>query len=60
MQIHWAEKWLIIPYKGSFVTLHGLLHEELQYAMVELFQILKEADSKAGDTVPPVIRQLLQ
>jgi hypothetical protein len=27
MQIHWAEKWLTIPYKGSFVTLHGLVHE---------------------------------
>jgi hypothetical protein len=28
--------------------------------MVELFQILEEADSKAGDTVPSVIRQMLQ
>lgn len=61
MKIPWKQKWLTIPYQGSFVTLYGVQHEVPVGTVVTVCAI---EVSTAGDSVtasiPPEISQLLE
>jgi hypothetical protein len=41
-QIHWAQKWLKVPYGASSITLQGLLPNSLDCAIIELSQITSD------------------
>jgi hypothetical protein len=60
MRIHWAHKWLTIPYQGTSITLQGIVPGSLDCAMVELMHLTSEAPHSSPEEVPVVIQQLLQ
>jgi hypothetical protein len=43
MKVHWAQKWLTIPYHKSQVTLQGILPGVIVYNMVELLHLATES-----------------
>jgi hypothetical protein len=47
MKVHWKQKWLVIPYKGSSVMLHGSLPEIPEHTVVQVCSV----DVVASDTV---------
>jgi hypothetical protein len=59
MKIHWAQKWLTIPYSNSQFTLQGLVSGILDCHMIELMQCATEVQSDRQATVPPALQQLL-
>jgi hypothetical protein len=60
MHIHWAHKWISIPYQGKHITLQGHMNHRLECHMVELVQISSESDGNKHAEVPEVIKSLLQ
>jgi hypothetical protein len=60
MKIHWAHKWLTIPYENKSVTLQGLLLGSLNGEMVELLQQSPELNQGTVDHLPPEISSLSQ
>jgi hypothetical protein len=60
MKIHWAHKWLTIPYENKSVTLQGLLLGSLNGEMVELLQQSPELNQGTVDHLPPEISSLPQ
>jgi len=61
MQVHWALKWLAIPYDGKTQVLQGLLPDEPEQL---LLQIKDTASALSSDhdviTVPAPISQLIE
>jgi hypothetical protein len=51
---HWAEKWLIIPYQGSWLQLFGLRSSRGQCAVIELYQLqqLPDKEQSIQDQLP--------
>jgi hypothetical protein len=47
MKVHWKQKWLVIPYKGSSVMLHGSLPEIPEHTVAQVCSV----DVVASDTV---------
>jgi hypothetical protein len=60
MKIHWAHKWLRIPYNSSFVTIQGLKLGSFDCVMVELLQLSSEEQVSKADTIPECIQVVLQ
>lgn len=46
MMVHWADKWLTIPYQGSTVKLCGLHSGDLQCAVMELCHMVHLPDKE--------------
>jgi hypothetical protein len=59
MKIHWAHKWLTIPYENKLVTLQGLLLGSPNGEMVELLQLSPELTQGTVDHLPTEISSLL-
>jgi hypothetical protein len=59
-KIHWAHKWLTIPYENKLVTLQGILPGSLNGEMVELLQLSLELTQGTTDQLPLEIASLLQ
>lgn len=65
MSIHWAHKWLQIPYKGHQVQLTGILPEIPMESMLQLCSVTSSDISGSSDVSdssnwPPEIQQLLE
>ena len=62
MQVDWAQKWLIIPYEGSFRTLQGELHSLPPGSVVQVTAVMKDSSTSVTltHTSPAAITQLLQ
>jgi hypothetical protein len=60
MKIHWAHKWLSIPYNNGTITLQGILPGSLECNMVELIQLSSEHQSIPLDQLPEDIQLLIQ
>jgi len=60
MQIHWKQKWLLIPYEGSYSLLQGNALDVPMGSVVQVCALLV-TDSKAVELdVPPELRLLLE
>jgi hypothetical protein len=59
MKVHWAQKWLTIPYHKSQVTLQGILPGVIVYNMVELLHLATESQPEESDHIPDVIQDIL-
>jgi hypothetical protein len=59
MQIHWAQKWLTMPYGSTYITLQGLLPDNLDYAIIELSQITSNAQLDEKVELPKEIQAIL-
>jgi hypothetical protein len=60
MKIHWARKWLTIPYGSTFITLQGLLPDSLDCAVIELSQITSNVNVDKNASIPEEIQTVLQ
>jgi len=58
MQVHWAHKWLKIPYEGTIVQRHGLLSSIPEGSIIQLCAT-DTSDAVPPDTWTPEIKQLL-
>jgi hypothetical protein len=45
MKIHWAQKWLTIPYHNNHITLQGIQPGIIECNMVGLWQLSSEVNS---------------
>jgi hypothetical protein len=52
MQVHWQQKWMLIPYEGQWIKLQGELPLDYEETMLEVHFLLK--DFKAADIPPPI------
>jgi len=52
MQVHWAQKWLMIPYNNSVIRLQGELPIDYEVTMVELSAISQDSDQL--ELYPPI------
>jgi hypothetical protein len=61
MVIHWADKWLSLPYGSSLVKLCGVKTTATQGVFVQLCSIvsLLEKDQTVIQTVPVELQQLI-
>ncbi|XP_020401789.1 uncharacterized protein [Zea mays] len=61
MMVHWAEKWLMIPYNGSTVKLFGLQSAKGKNAVIELRQLsdLTDKDQSVYSTLPAELQALV-
>jgi hypothetical protein len=60
MKIHWAQKWLSIPYNNGTITLQGILPRSLECNMVELIRLSSEHQLIPLDQLPEDIQLLIQ
>lgn len=60
MQVHWQDKWLLIPYQEKWVLLQGLDSELPDKLMLHICQVdLRSAEESSHKGLPPEIQQLL-
>jgi hypothetical protein len=52
MKVHWAQKWLTIPYQNSHITLQGILPGVLDCNMIELLHLNSKELSVGKEEVP--------
>jgi hypothetical protein len=57
--VHWAHKWLTIPYHYSQLTLQRIVPGVLDYNMVELMQLQTKVQFGTTEEIPVVVQQLL-
>lgn len=43
MKVHWADKWMAIPYQGSTVFLQGICNHEPSIMMLQVFSMAQES-----------------
>jgi hypothetical protein len=62
MMVHWAHKWLTIPIKGTYVTLHGLASSVLLESMVQVCNLFELSDKEQTilQKLPAAIQDLIQ
>jgi hypothetical protein len=61
MMVHWAEKWLVIPYQGSTVKLFGLQTATHHCSVIEFCQLIDLSEKEQGilSTLPEELQSLL-
>jgi hypothetical protein len=61
MSVHWLDKWLTIPYRGSIIKLLGLQSSSSQCAVLELCHItmLPDKDTRLVQELPEALQHLL-
>jgi hypothetical protein len=50
MKVHWAHKWLTIPYASRLITLHGIIPGALDCSIIELMQVSAVSQSEKIST----------
>jgi hypothetical protein len=60
MQVDWHEKWLLIPYNGSFQLLHGEFQSLPPGSVIQIQALLPDATKSEAPTYPPEFTVLLQ
>jgi hypothetical protein len=60
MKVHWAQKWLSVPYGNGTITLQGIVPGSLDCNMVELVQISSDQQPESTDPLLDSIQSLLQ
>jgi hypothetical protein len=58
MKVHWANKWISIPYGDRQILLQGLLPEQPTAQLLQLLHVAS-TDSVAAPPVSPEIQSLL-
>jgi hypothetical protein len=58
MQVHWAQKWISIPYQGETVVLLGDA-SELPVGSVIQLSVIQDHDSEGSAPVIPAVQELL-
>jgi hypothetical protein len=61
MMVHWAEKWLVVPYQGSTVKLFGLQTATDHCSVIEYCQLTDLSEKEQGilSTLPEELQSLL-
>jgi hypothetical protein len=65
MMLHWAEKWIAIPYGDNIVVLHGIGNEPDELHQIQFLQDFElelpmdSDDDKEAPVVPTEVQQLL-
>ena len=61
MMVHWAEKWLVVPYQGSTVKLFGLQTATNHCSVIEFCQLTDLSEKEQGilSTLPEELQSLL-
>ena len=61
MSVHWLDKWLTIPYRGSIIKLLGLQASSSQCAVMELCHIatLPDKDNQLVQDLPEALQHLI-
>jgi hypothetical protein len=59
MKVHWAQKWLSIPYGGTHVTLQGLIPRLLDCNCVELLQLSSLSKTEPVTEMHAVVQDIL-
>uniref|UniRef100_A0A0A9AHM4 Uncharacterized protein n=1 Tax=Arundo donax TaxID=35708 RepID=A0A0A9AHM4_ARUDO len=58
MKVHWAKKWMTIPYEGDWVTLQGIVPEDYEAVFIKFYSI---PDSDQQSTpLDPLLSSTLQ
>ncbi|RLM69449.1 uncharacterized protein C2845_PM17G09550 [Panicum miliaceum] len=60
IQIHWKQKWMLIPYEGSFSLLQGIIADVPVGSMVQVCAVLVTESKPVELNVPPELRALLE
>jgi hypothetical protein len=60
MHIHWAQKWISIPYQGKHITIQGNGSYMTECHMVELVQMTADLEGSNSAELPKEIQTLLQ
>lgn len=60
MKVHWHEKWLSVPYHGTFVTLQGILSVLPTGAVLQLMFVTEQSSPSFDPNLPPNLLKLLQ
>lgn len=60
MHVHWAQKWISIPYDNSIVVLFGNAPDLPVGSVLQLCLVIDTASSSGSqDSIPPAIQELL-
>jgi hypothetical protein len=59
MKVHWAEKWLSIPYGSSHIVLQGLSSESTNCSVIQLYQADVASSDSSTQTMFPEVQLLL-
>jgi hypothetical protein len=60
MKVHWAQRWLTIPYQNSHITLQGMLPGVLDCNMIELLHLNSEESSMSKEDIPEEVHHIIQ
>lgn len=60
MEVHWKQRWLLIPYQGSQVLLHGDQVDPIEDIVIQLALVQEHLVESVQDEVQPEIAQLLK
>ena len=59
MKVHWAEKWMSIPYGSGHILLQGLSPESEKCSVLQLYQIAADSSGSSAQTMLPEVQLLL-
>ena len=59
MKVDWVQRWLIIPYKGTYIKLHGISPEDQDHTADLLVQLSTFLPDQHSTPLPPEISALL-
>jgi hypothetical protein len=59
MKIHWAQKWLSIPYGKGHITLQGILLGYIDCCLIEIMQMSAESQDQFVSAIPLSIQYIL-
>jgi hypothetical protein len=59
MKVHWAQKWLSIPYEGVVITLQGIRPDNGNCKLKELLYTVDDTETIMNEEIPGIIWQLL-
>ena len=59
MKVHWAHKWMMIPYGSIQILLQRQLPEIETCSLVQLFHIASDSPSVASPPLDPIVQAIL-
>lgn len=59
MKVDWSQRWLLIPYKGTYVKLQGIVPEDQDSPIDLLVQIVSTPSAQEEAQLHPAITTLL-
>lgn len=60
MEVHWRQKWMVIPYNGATAVLYGIMPQLIEGTIILVCSLEIVASDEVVVSVPPEIQQLIE